>query len=173
MLLWRFWRKKGYQRATVLTENHLVLFFILNAVFSDMTQCCKLSDFIVLCVNGHSAVLIWFKPFRVLLRAVSMQLFNSSGSDDEIFLIEESGVKSALFSSPTQFSEDELSLDFVSAHWNKLLALNKSLYSLKGGIMTLVLPHSTSQALLCSWAHSVVKLDQLVSRDAPCCCVKA
>lgn len=39
--------------------------------------------------------------------------------------------------------------------------------------MTLLLPHSTSQAPLCSWAHSVVKLDQLLSRDAPCCCVKA
>lgn len=39
--------------------------------------------------------------------------------------------------------------------------------------MTLVLPHSTSRALLCSWARSVVKLDQLVSGDAPCCCAKA
>lgn len=38
-------------------------------------------------------------------------------------------MKSALFSSLTLFSEDELSLDFVFAHWNELLASNKILYS--------------------------------------------
>lgn len=64
----------------------------------------------------------------VLLRAVSLQLLNSF-SLDEIFLFEESGAKSALFSSLTLFSEDELSLSFVFAHWNELLASNKSLYS--------------------------------------------
>ena len=60
---------------------------------------------------------------------VGVQLLNSSGLDDEIFLIEESGVKSALFSRLTPLSEDELSPDFAFAHWNELLASNKSLYS--------------------------------------------
>lgn len=39
--------------------------------------------------------------------------------------------------------------------------------------MTLVLPQSESHSPLCFWVRSVVKLDQLVSRDAPCCCIKA
>lgn len=75
-------------------------FFPLKCSVSDTKQCCKLSDCIALCVNGHSAV-----QLRVLLRAVSVQLLNSSGLDDEIFLVEESGVKSALFSSLTLFSK--------------------------------------------------------------------
>lgn len=89
-------------------------------------------------------------------------------------LIEESGMKSAPFSSLTPFSEDGLCLDFAfcALETNCWLQINQCTVK-KGGIMTLVLPHSTSQAPLCSWAHSVVKLDQLVSRDAPCCCVKA
>lgn len=60
---------------------------------------------------------------------LSVQLLNGTGWDDEIFLIEGFGVKSALFSSLTLLSEDELSLDFVFAHWNELLASNKILYS--------------------------------------------
>lgn len=59
---------------------------------------------------------------------MSLQLLDSSGLDDEISLIEESGVKSALFSSLTAFSEDELCLDFVFAYWNELLASNEILY---------------------------------------------
>lgn len=83
-------------------------------------------------------------------------------------------MKSAPFSSLTPFSEDGLCLDFAfcALETNCWLQINQCTVK-KGGIMTLVLPHSTSQAPLCSWAHSVVKLDQLVSRDAPCCCVKA
>lgn len=67
---------------------------------SDTTQSCKLGDCIALRVNGHTAV-----QHRVLLRAVLVQLLSSSGLDDEIFLVEEPGVKSALFSSLSVFSK--------------------------------------------------------------------
>lgn len=73
------------------TEHHL-----LNAVFLIQD-----SDCIALCVNRHCAV-----QLRVSLRAVLVQLLNSSGLDDEIFLVAESGVKSALFSSLTLFSKE-------------------------------------------------------------------
>lgn len=46
-------------------------------------------------------------------------------------LIEESGVKSAQFSSPTPFPEDDFSLDFVFVCWNELLASNKIPLQLK------------------------------------------
>lgn len=67
---------------------------------SDTRQSCKLGDCIVLRVSGHTAV-----QHRVSLRAVPAQLLSSSGLDDEIFLVEESGVKSALFSSLSVFSK--------------------------------------------------------------------
>lgn len=37
--------------------------------------------------------------------ALPVRLLNSSGSDDEIFLVEDPGVKSAPFSSPHTFSQ--------------------------------------------------------------------
>lgn len=38
--------------------------------------------------------------------------------------------------------------------------------------MTLVLLHSISQGLLCPWVHSLLKMDQLVSKNAPSAVLK-
>lgn len=78
MLLWRFGRK-------MLPECYSVC----RAPFGPPSSC-KPSDCIVLCANWRSAVPIWYKPFGVLLRAVSVQPLDGSGLDDEIFLIERS-----------------------------------------------------------------------------------
>ncbi len=172
MLLWRFGRKK-LTRMPQSSRAPFGPFFILNAVFliwdsavnwatvpssvgTDTLQCSfdisRSESCSGLCRCSFSAALVWMMRLSSL-RSLAWKVH-----------------RSAAWHSSQKMSSPH---DFVSMRWNTLLALNKSLYSLKGRIMTLVLPHSTSQALLCSWAHSVVKLDQLVSRDAPCCCVKA
>lgn len=93
------WRKKTRITRMLQCLPSTIWSVLKNAAFLDTRQCCRRSDCIVLSAKRHSAVPIWNKPFRVSLRAVSVQLLNSFGLDDEIFLIEESGVKSALFSS--------------------------------------------------------------------------
>lgn len=93
-------------------------------------------------------------------RAHWLWLLSSSSSDDEIFLVEDPGVKCAPFSSLALFfpppKRDEPSLlfyflFFAFPHWKiKLLASSKLANSQKREVRTLLVWHGTFQTWLCS-----------------------
>lgn len=113
------------------------------------------------CVRRQCCKRLWV-AFRAesCSRAHWLWLLSSSSSDDEIFLVEDPGVKCAplssltLFFPPPKWDEPSLlfySLFFAFAHWKiKLLASSKLANSQKREVRTLLVWHGTFQIRLCS-----------------------